>query len=113
MSVQCFHFTPSLFLVAAANGHIRCLELLRDAGAPFMLNDAGNSPLHWAVHLKREESVQFLLRHFDTDVLAQNSFGMSALSEGFGNDSIPILQSLLEHDSGLCCVFMSSLSLSS
>ena len=98
LSVQDENGNTALHL-AAANGHIRCLALLRDAQAPFMLNDAGNSPLHWAVHLKQEESVQFLLQHFGADVLTRNNFGMSALSEGFDKDHIPILQSLLEHDS--------------
>ena len=67
---------------------------LKPHSLPFFMN------IDWSVQLKQEDATAFLLQNYDLDVLERNGFGMSALSEGFKTDSVPVLQALLEHDSG-------------
>jgi ankyrin repeat protein len=45
------------------------------------------------------EAVRFLLREFEVDVLAQNRFGRSALTEAFATENTDVLQLLLGHSS--------------
>eukprot|EP00961_Rhodomonas_salina_P165426 2228754-Rhodomonas_salina.1 len=67
---------------ACANGHVACVSSLLSRGARPLANRSGNTPLHWAVQNKQLEAVDALLRGAkDLDVLAQNSFGRSALTE--------------------------------
>lgn len=103
--------------MAAANGHAELTQLLLQAGADVSAtNSAGNTPLHWASTNGRDETVRILLQSgrrrsdddnsdvsssssFVVDVLRQNKFGRSALTEGFSSENTSVVQALLEHDS--------------
>lgn len=83
-------------------------------------NASGNTPLHWAASNGKEDVVKILLAAGDraaegeegggkggvqaaqgvgVDVLQRNSFGRSALTEGFQSDNTGVIQALLEHES--------------
>jgi len=88
---------------ACANGHTSVVELLlRQGNAKLVSNASGNTPLHWAAANGHHEIVFVLLQHYNNeeiDVLQKNSFGRSALTEGFGSKSTETAKFLLEHDS--------------
>ena len=84
--------------MAAANGHVDIVSLLLKCGAdPSKRNEKGNTPLHWAASNGQQAVVEVLLKHDQVDVLQRNSFGRSALTEGFESQNTNVVQSLLEH----------------
>lgn len=98
---------------AAANGHLTTVQLLLSRGADHLQNDSGNTPLHWAAASGHAEVVNMILNHYDAtaktskknkpqqplDVLLKNSFGRSALTEGFQSGDTKTVEHLLNHDS--------------
>lgn len=86
---------------AAANGHVSSTRLLVQKGASLLSNAAGNTPLHWAAASGHDKIVDILLNEssYDVDVLQKNSFGRSALTEGFASQCTEVVKVLLEHDS--------------
>lgn len=85
---------------ACANNHLEVVKLLIAKGATFQFNENNNSPLHWSIQNKAVAVVQHILTHCpDADVLKQNSFGKSCLSEAFNAESIEILNAVLSHSS--------------
>lgn len=92
------HSTP--LHKACANGHVDCVRWLIRYNATHTTNAAGNTPLHWAAANGHDKVVQLLLEHFkDIDVLTQNKFGRSALTEGFASNNTEVANLLLSHDS--------------
>ena len=88
---------------AAANGHKMTCQLLLARGASHLPNSSGNTPLHWAAANGHADVVKLLLseERFKgmIDVLQKNSFGRSALTEGFSSSNTRLVGSLLEHES--------------
>ena len=114
---------------ACANGHTSTVQLLLSNGALHFQNDSGNTPLHWAAGSGHAKCVKLLLDHYDAlhntntnnnasnnnnkdkeslvvavvvpriDVLTKNSFGRSALTEGFASGDTKTVEHLLNHDS--------------
>jgi len=95
--------------MAAANGHVAVVQVLLDLllgdktkAATYSLkpNHSGNTPLHWAAANGHDTVVELLLQRVkDVDVLQKNSFGRSALTEGFSSQNTNVVKHLLEHDS--------------
>ena len=71
---------------AAANGQLQCLHILIKAGALHKANGQGNYPIHWAAQNGQADTLKLLLDSYpDADVLAQNSNGISTLTEAFNS----------------------------
>ena len=86
--------------MSCANGHLKVTEvLLRLSADVSATNNSGNTPLHWASTNGHDEIVQVLLKAQNVDVLQQNQFGRSALTEGFTSQNIAVVKSLLDHES--------------
>lgn len=87
--------------MAAANGHLEVAKLLLYFNHGFKKNLSGNSPLHFAALNSQQEMVQLLTtqNYYEVDVLEQNAFGRSALTEGFTSQNEGVIKSILEHDS--------------
>jgi len=86
--------------MAAANNHVDAVLLLIKYGAnPILKNASGNTPLHWAAANGHENVVKVLLEQDNVDVLEQNNFGRSSLTEGFSSEQTEVVKLLLEHDS--------------
>ncbi|GMI41557.1 hypothetical protein TeGR_g14319 [Tetraparma gracilis] len=94
--------------LACANNHPAAVRLLLGRpGAEHLPNGAGNYPLHWAAANGLPEIARLLLGAFpDLDVLAQNEFGKSCLTEAFSannagesKENTELLRMLLEHKS--------------
>lgn len=87
--------------MAAANGHLEVAKLLLSFNHGFEKNLSGNTPLHFAAINSQQEIVKFFTTqsHFKIDVLDQNAFGRSALTEGFTSQNEGVIQFILEHDS--------------
>ena len=84
--------------MASANGHVGIVTLLLQLGADASRrNEKGNTPLHWAASNSQQAVVDVLLTNDQVDVLQRNSFGRSALTEGFESQNTDVVQSLLEH----------------
>ncbi len=81
--------------------HVSSTRLLVQKGASLLSNAAGNTPLHWAAASGHDKIVDILLNEssYDVDVLQKNSFGRSALTEGFASQCTEVVKVLLEHDS--------------
>ena len=93
---------PSALHKACANGHTECARRLLDAGAAFLTNASGNTPLHWAAQNSKLDTAKLLLERFDEatiDVLAKNSFGHGALTDAFKSNNPELVSLLLEHPS--------------
>ena len=84
---------------AAANGHAGAVERLLAAGAAFLPNESGNMPLHWGVQQGHLEVVKALLLRSDADVLVQNSFGRSVVTEAFEKAEAQVVEAVLQHSS--------------
>ena len=86
--------------MSSANGHVEVTEVLLKHGAVVTVkNNAGNTPLHWASTNGHDATVQALLMGQQVDVLQQNQFGRSALTEGFTSQNLDVVKSLLNHES--------------
>lgn len=87
--------------MAAANGHVQIAQILLDFGHGFQKNLSGNTPLHFAAINSQAKMVELLTtqKFHEIDVLAQNDFGRSALTEGFTSQNEGVIKSILEHDS--------------
>jgi SAM-dependent methyltransferase len=108
--------------MAAANGHVRVVELLLSAESLWIsssssekesspseqlliqrTNASGNTPLHWAAANGKNQVCDLLLRAYPNDdivdVLQKNSAGRSILTEGFASQDEETIRLLLEHDS--------------
>eukprot|EP00934_Nitzschia_sp_Nitz4_P001471 Nitzschia sp. Nitz4//scaffold4_size323378//141485//142729//NITZ4_000657-RA/size323378-processed-gene-0.282-mRNA-1//1//CDS//3329553390//1471//frame0 len=87
--------------MAAANGHVPVAKLLLECHHTFPTNESGNTPLHFAAVNAQVATVEFLTtqKFHDIDVLFQNSFGRSALTEGFSSQNEQVVKALLEHES--------------
>jgi hypothetical protein len=83
----------------AANGELACLVILQQYGAKYLPNRQDNTPLHWAAQNAKLEAVKFLLSKYSDsiDVLAQNSFGRSILTEAFQSQDPEIIELCLSH----------------
>ena len=84
---------------AAANGHAGTVERLLAAGAALLPNESGNIPLHWAVQQGHLEVVKALLLRSEADVLLQNSFGRSVVTEAFEKADAQVVEAVLQHSS--------------
>ncbi|KAL7576346.1 hypothetical protein ACA910_018162 [Epithemia clementina (nom. ined.)] len=86
--------------MSAANGHVKVTQVLLRYGADVTAtNESGNTPLHWASTNGHDALVQLLLKSQDADVLQQNQFGRSALTEGFTSQNMDVVKLLLDHES--------------
>jgi hypothetical protein len=88
-----------MFFFKAANGHVDCLKILKEYGAKYVANMEGNYPLHWAAQNGKSEAVKFLIEAYDVDVLIQNSFGRSILTEAFQSQNSDVIELCLSHSS--------------
>jgi predicted nicotinamide N-methyase len=84
---------------AAANGHVMCLSTLKSYGAQYLPNKQGNFPLHWAVQNRKIDALKYFVTNYDVDMLAQNSFGKSTLTEAFQSQDTDIIEICLSHPS--------------
>ncbi len=86
---------------ACANGHVDIARALMAAGATHAPNASGNTPLHWAVQQGQLGAAQALIIHYadGIDVLAQNSFGKSVVTEAFGKGDASVIELVLSHPS--------------
>jgi len=86
--------------MAAANGHVDAVQLLLQCGADASrTNQAGNTPLHWAAANGHQNVVDLILQQDQkVDVLQQNAFGRSVLTEGFSSQNTDVVKSLLQHE---------------
>ena len=97
--------------MAAANGHVEIVKWLLtkeqqqdgpSSSVSFskLTNASGNTALHWAATNGQDAVCQVLLtQQKEVDVLQRNSFGRSALTEGFASENTNVVKSLLEHES--------------
>uniref|UniRef100_A0A7S4ER75 Calmodulin-lysine N-methyltransferase n=1 Tax=Pseudo-nitzschia australis TaxID=44445 RepID=A0A7S4ER75_9STRA len=88
--------------MASANGHTNVVKLLvRQYGHSFTKNSSGNTPLHWAAANGQASVVKFWTSQtiVEVDVLEKNSYGRSALTEGFSSENQDVVAAILEHDS--------------
>ena len=84
---------------AAANGHVECLSVLKAFGALYLPNVQGNLPLHWAVQNRNMGAIKYIINNYDIDMLAQNGFGKSILTEAFQTQDTDIIEICLSHQS--------------
>ena len=86
---------------ASANGEVGCLRILKEFGADYCANAEGNLPSHWAAQNAKVEALQFLIDTYgeQVDMLAQNRFGRSTLTEAFQSQNESILEMCLAHPS--------------
>lgn len=86
--------------MAAANGEESCLrELLARGGDGWARNDAGNTPAHYAAQQLRHGCLKLLLAVESADVLTQNNFGRSVLTEAMATGNGELASAALEHTS--------------
>jgi hypothetical protein len=72
---------------------------LKEFGAEYCANETGNYPIHWAAQNSKKEALAFLMDNYDVDVLAQNMFGRSTLTEAFDSKSTEVIELCLSHQS--------------
>lgn len=86
---------------AAANGFVEILDVLRLAGARFVANQSGNTPLHFACLTGQSVSAGWLLKNYGSDcnVFAKNLVGKSAFTEATSGGHEEIARMLLAHSS--------------
>lgn len=84
---------------AAANGHVKCLEILHQHGAKHVTNSEGNLPIHWAAQNGKAEALKFLFEHYKVDVLEKNTSGRSCLTEAFQSGNTDTIEVCLSHES--------------
>eukprot|EP00127_Corallochytrium_limacisporum_P004464 Clim_evm18s164 gene=Clim_evmTU18s164 len=84
--------------MAAANGHLDCVEYLLERGNKEQINQknkSGNTPLHWAALNGRESVVRLFVDH-QGDVNVQNDDGKSPIYEAMNNGHESCAQILFE-----------------
>ncbi|KAJ1481207.1 hypothetical protein T484DRAFT_1954781 [Baffinella frigidus] len=85
---------------AAANGMAHIASAALDRGAASMPNSSGNTPLHWALQNKHVEVAKLIVsRGKGVDVLTQNAFGKSCVTEAFSLEDQPLAEMILGHPS--------------
>jgi hypothetical protein len=85
---------------AAANGFVSIAATLLDRGAKNLPNSSGNTPLHWALQNKHIELAKLVLtRASGVNVLAQNAFGKSCVTEAFALEDQALAEMVLAHPS--------------
>lgn len=86
---------------ASANGNIECIKVLLRYGALYVPNNEKNTPLHWAALNAKNDIIKLIFDHYsDTiDVLAQNSFGRSIMTEAFTSNNSDTIELCLSHQS--------------
>lgn len=85
---------------AAANGEVECMIILKQQGANHVSNAQGNYPLHWAAQNGKFGAVKYLIDNYeDIDMLVQNSFGRSILTEAFQSQNTDVIELCLSHSS--------------
>jgi hypothetical protein len=84
---------------ASANGHVNCLKILKDFDAKHIPNQEGNFPIHWSAVNNQLLALKFLLDHYAVDVVKQNSFGRSTLTEAFQTQNPELIEICLSHSS--------------
>jgi ankyrin repeat protein len=82
---------------AAANGHIKCLQALKEHGALHVKNKEGNYPIHWAAQNGQAEALKFLFDCYEVDVLEKNDQGRSTLTEAFQSGNANAIECCLSH----------------
>lgn len=83
---------------AAANGHVKCLEILHQYGAKHTKNLEGNYPIHWAAQNGQADALKFLFDHYTVDVLEKNESGRSTLTEAFQSGKTDVIEICLSHE---------------
>jgi len=86
---------------AAANGFVEILDVLHVAGARFMANHSGNTPLHFACLTGQSIAVNWLIKNYGSEcnVFAKNKVGKSAFTEATSGGHEEIARMLLAHSS--------------
>lgn len=85
---------------AAANGNVNCINILLDFGAKLLPNENGNYPFHWAAQNGQVTALKTLFdRCDDIDVLKQNKFGRSTMTEAFDSKNDQVIELCLSHSS--------------
>ena len=101
--------------LAAANGEVECLRILKQFNAKYFTNHSGNFPIRmnpnyhqnhhisydlcidWAVQNQKLEAAQYLIDNFDVDMLAKNSYGRSVLTDAFQSGNTDVIALCLSH----------------
>ena len=85
---------------AAANGEVKCLQVLKQYNALHLPNNEGSYPCHWAAQNRKADSLHYLLDQYpDVDVLARNSSGRSTLTDAFASGDTKVIEICLSHPS--------------
>ncbi|CAM9377311.1 unnamed protein product [Choristocarpus tenellus] len=102
INYQDAHGNTALHL-SCANGHAGVTRELLVRGAAHLPNGAGNRPLHWAIQNKHKACAVALLEvcpeSSQINVLDQNEFGKSALSNAFMTADADLVKLILTHKS--------------
>jgi predicted nicotinamide N-methyase len=86
--------------MAAANGQLDCMQVLKRFNACLLSNSAGNLPTHWAAQNSKHEALRFLVENYeDIDMLTTNNAGRSVLTEAFQSQSTECIEIALAHSS--------------
>ena len=86
--------------MAAANGNVSCLIILKKFNAIHKTNENGNTPTHWAAQNGQKEALKYLMEEYsDIDVLAQNEFGRSVITEAFESNNTDAIEICLTRPS--------------
>ncbi|EGB11721.1 hypothetical protein AURANDRAFT_36302 [Aureococcus anophagefferens] len=86
--------------MACANGHEAIVAALLDRGAePSATNDCGNTPAHYAAQQRHAPCLRLIVAREGADVLRQNEFGRSALTDAIASGDGAVATIALEHDS--------------
>lgn len=74
--------------------------MLKEAGSRHVVNAQGNLPIHWAAQNGKLDAVKYLVENYeDIDMLVQNSFGRSVLTEAFQSQNADVIEVCLSHPS--------------
>lgn len=74
--------------------------ILKEAGSLHRANVQGNLPIHWAAQNGKLDAVKFLVENYDNiDMLVQNTFGRSVLTEAFQSQNADVIEACLSHPS--------------
>ena len=87
---------------AAANGEVGCIKVLIKHKCRHVQNKQGNFPIHWAAQNGKIEALKLIFDSFpadEIDVLKQNSFGRSTLTEAFSSKNTECIEIVLSQPS--------------